>query len=296
VTVFEFVERERATDNVATMCRVLGVSTSGYYEWRNRPKSRRALEDEVLVEIIKRCHDESRQTYGYRRIRDDLVDDHAIPIGRGRVARLMRQEGIYGVTRRKFRRTTIRDERRRPAPDLVARRFHADEPDKVWCADITYVRTWTGWLFLAVVIDVFSRRVVGWSVATHMRAELVTMALRMAIGRRQPRDVVVHHSDQGSQYASREFERACRAAGIERSMGSVGDCFDNALAESFFATLECELLDRVPFRNRSEARFELHDYIEHFYNQKRRHSSLGNVSPVKFERRWRDQNDFGDAA
>jgi putative transposase len=296
VRVYEFVERERATENVATMCRVLGVSTSGYYEWRTRPKSRRTLEDEALTEVIKGCHDASRKTYGYRRIRADLVEDHGMAIGKGRVARLMREAGICGVTRRKFRRTTVRDDWAKPAPDLVARRFHAEEPDKVWCADITYVRTWTGWLFLAVVIDVFSRRVVGWSVAPHLRPQLVTTALWMAIGRRQPNDVVVHHSDQGGQYTSRDFEKACRAAGVERSMGASGDCFDNALAESFFATLECELLDRVPFRTQSEARFELHHYIEHFYNQRRRHSSLGNLSPVNFERRWRETNGLGDAA
>jgi putative transposase len=290
------VQANQADFPVAVMCRVLGVSTSGFYEWLTRPRCKRALEDEVLLEVIRRVHVESRDTDGYRRVRDELVDDYGMAIGYSRVARVMRQNGVVGLTRRRFRRTTIRDDRGRPAPDLVARKFSAEAPDRVWCADITYVRTWTGWLFLATVIDVFSRRVVGWSVATHMRAELVTTALQMALGRRQPNDVVVHHSDQGSQYTSYEFDKACRAAGIARSMGSVGDCFDNALAESFFATLECELLDRVPFRNRSEARFQLHDYIERFYNQQRRHSSLGNVSPVNFERRWHKSNGLGDAA
>jgi putative transposase len=290
------VERERATESVATMCRVLGVSTSGYYEWRTRPKSKRAIEDEVILEVIKRAYTESLDTYGYRKMRDELVEAYSITIGFSRTARIMRQNGIVGLTRRKFRRTTIRDESKRPAPDLLERDFAAAAPDKRWVADITYVRTWSGWLYLAVVLDLFSRRIVGWSIASHMRTDLVTHALRMAVARRQPSGVVIHHSDQGSQYVSHDFERACRKAGVARSMGSVGDCFDNAVAESFFATLECELLDRFPFKDRHEARIKIHNYIEHFYNRKRRHSTLGNVSPIEFERRWRERNDFGDAA
>jgi putative transposase len=281
---------------VRTMCRVLGVSTSGFYEWVLRPKSRRALEDEVLLEVIRRAYTDTRDSYGYRRMWDELKEEYGIEVGRDRVRRIMRANEIVGLIRRKFRRTTLRDEARRPAPDLIDRDFTATAPDERWVADITYVRTWSGWLYLAVVLDLFSRRVVGWSVAPHLRTELVTHALRMAVARRRPSGIVIHHSDQGSQYVSYDFEKACRAAGIVRSMGSTGDCFDNAAAESFFATLECELLDRVPFRNRNEARIEIHDYIECFYNQRRRHSSLGNVSPVNYERRWRESNNFGDAA
>lgn len=278
------------------MCRVLGVSTSGYYEWRSRPKSRRALEDEVILEAIKLAYKASRDTYGYRRMHTELVEEYGLGIGRDRTARIMRQNGIVGLTRRKFRRTTIRDESARPARDLLNRDFSATRPDERWVADITYVKTLTTDLYLAAITDLFSRRVVGWALASHMRAELVTTALKMAAARRRPTDVVIHHSDQGSQYVSYDFEKACRDVGVERSMGSVGDCFDNAIAESFFATFECELLDRVTLQNQRHAHFEIHDYIEHFYNATRRHSALGNVSPVNFERRWHDRNELGDAA
>lgn len=281
---------------VTTMCRVLGVSTSGFYEWCSRPKSPRALEDEVILEAIREAFTASRQTYGYRRMHSEVVETYGMQVGRDRVKRIMRRNGIVGLTRRKFRRTTIRDETARPAPDLLDRDFSATRPDLRWVADITYVKTLTVDLYLATISDLFSRRVVGWSLASHMRAELVTEALRIAIARRRPIDVVIHHSDQGGQYVSYDFERACRDAGVERSMGSVGDCFDNAVAESLFATFECELLDRIVLLNRRHAHFEIHSYIEHFYNATRRHSSLGNLSPANFERRWREQNDFGDAA
>ena len=294
--MFELIEANRAKHPVATMCRVLGVSTSGYYGWRTRPVSARALADEALVEEIRAVHVESRQTYGYRRVRAELVDGRGHAVGRARVARLMRSHGIVGLTRRKFCRTTRRDEAARPAPDLLERDFRATRPDERWVADITYVPTWAGFLFLAVVIDVFSRRVVGWSMSAHQRTELVTAALRMAVQRRRPVAVVVHHSDQGCQYTSFDFARACRAAGVTRSMGSVGDCFDNAMAESFFATLECELIDRSVFENRNDARMAIFDYIEVFYNMTRRHSSIGYLSPAEFERRWHAEAGLGEAA
>jgi putative transposase len=278
------------------MCRTLGVSTSGYYDWGTRPLSARALADEVLVEEIRLVHEQSRRTYGYRRVTAELVDGRGREVGRHRVARLMRQAGVQGVTRRRFCRTTRRDERARPAPDLLQRDFTATAPDRRWVADITYVPTWSGFLFLAVVIDVFSRRVVGWSMSSQQRTELVTAALSMAVRRRRPDGVVVHHSDQGCQYTSYDFAKACRAAGVERSMGSVGDCFDNAMAESFFATLECELLDRTTFECRNTARMAVFEFIEVFYNPWRRHSSIDNLCPAEFERRWREQNDLRDAA
>ena len=294
--MFEFVEANRASFPVAILCRTLGVSTSGYYDWRHRSPSRRALDDEVLTEEIRLVHGQSRQTYGYRRVTAELVDGRGRSVGRHRVARLMRRAGIVGVTRRRFCRTTRRDERARPAPDLLQRDFSAAGPDRRWVADITYVPTWSGLLFLAVVIDVFSRRVVGWSMSAHQRTELVTNALTMAVRRRRPAAVVVHHSDQGCQYTSYDFARACRAAGVERSMGSVGDCYDNALAESFFATLECELLDRAIFPNRNAARVAVFDFVERFYNPWRRHSSIGYISPAEFERRWQPRADACDAA
>jgi putative transposase len=269
------------------MCRVLSVSRSGYYGWRERPPSLREIDDEVMTEKIRRIHKDSRETYGYRRITSELVDAHGEQVGKHHVARLMRRAGICGLKRRKFCRTTKRDDRARPAPDLVNRDFTASAPDEKWVCDVTYVPTWAGFLFLAVVIDVFTRRVVGWSVSAFQDTRLVTHALEMALRRRRTVGSVIHHSDQGSTYTSHDFEKACRRAGVQRSMGSVADCFDNAMAESFFATLECELIDRSVFENRQQARRALFDYIERFYNPKRRHSSIGNLSPAAFERRWR---------
>jgi len=284
--VFEFIEANQAVHDVATMCRVLGASRSGYYGWRFRPPSPRALSDEALTEKIRLVHEQSRKTYGYRRITTELVEEHDEAVGPYRVARLMALSGIQGVTRRKFCRTTRRDEKARPAPDLLERDFSALSPDTRWVADITYVPTWAGFLFLAVVLDVFTRKVVGWSMSANQNTELVTGALKMAVARQRPKGVVVHHSDQGCQYTSYDFAKACRAANVERSMGSVGDCFDNAMAESFFATLECELIDRSVFENRNQARMAIFEYIEGFYNTWRRHSSIGNVCPVAFETRY----------
>jgi putative transposase len=266
------------------MCRILGVSPSGYYAWSQRPPSRRRIEDEKLTLMIKEWHARSRGTYGAPRILEDLREQGR-RVGCKRVARLMRAAGLRGVSRRKWITTTIRDKRVRPAEDLVHRKFVATAPDQLWVADITQIPTWAGVLYLAVVLDVFSRRAVGWAMATHMRTELVLDALDMAFGRRRPFNVV-HHSDQGCQYTSIAFGKRCREAGVRPSMGSVGDCFDNALAESFFATLECELLERNRFRSQAEARMAVFDFIEGFYNTHRRHSGLGKVSPLEFERRY----------
>jgi putative transposase len=266
------------------MCRILGVSPSGYYAWRFRAPSRRRIEDEKLTLMIKEWHVRSRGTYGSPRILEDLREQGR-RVGCKRVARLMRAAGLRGVSRRKWITTTIRDKRVRPAEDLVHRRFVATAPDQLWVADITQIPTWAGVLYLAVVLDVFSRRAVGWAMATHMRTELVLDALDMALGRRRPFNVV-HHSDQGCQYTSIAFGKRCQEAGVRPSMGSVGDCFDNAMAESFFATLECELLERMRFRSQADARMAVFDFIEGFYNTHRRHSSLGKVSPLEFERRY----------
>jgi putative transposase len=207
-----------------------------------------------------------------------------VHVGRKRVARLMRAAGLQGISRRKWHTTTIRDRDARPAPDLVERDFETEGPDRLWVADITYLPTWAGFLYLAVVLDAWSRRVVGWSMATHLRTELVLEALNMAVWQRQP-EGVIHHSDQGCQYTSIAFGRRCREAGVRPSMGSVGDCFDNALCESFFATLECELLDRQRFKTQVEARLAVFEFIEGFYNPQRRHSGIGYLSPMEYERR-----------
>ncbi len=272
----------RAVHSVATMCRVLGVSPSGYYAWRQRGPSQRQRTDEVLSVRLKALHQRSGGTYGAPRLHADLKDEQWC-IGRKRVARLMREAAIQGVSRRKGVFTTVRDERRRGEPDLVERDFSASAPDELYVADITYIPTWTGFLYLAIVLDVFSRRVVGWAMATHMKTELVLDALEMALWQRQPKDVI-HHSDQGCQYTSIAFGHRCREHGVRPSTGSVGDCFDNAMAESFFATLECELLDRRRFRNPTEARLEVFQFIEGWYNLHRRHSAIGQVSPVNYER------------
>lgn len=280
---FEFVEREKAHHAVARLCRVLGVSTSGYYAWRSRRPSARAREDAMLTEQIARIHRESRMTYGAPRIQAELAAD-GVCRGRKRVARLMRAAGIEGCHRRRTTRTTRREARALPATDRVGRQFVAAAPDRLWTADITYIPTWTGFLYLAVVLDVYSRRIVGWAMAEHLRTELVLSALEMALWNRRPAQGVVHHSDQGSQYTSVAFGQRCQTAGVLPSMGACGDCYDNAITESFFATLECELLLRATFRTHTQARTALFDYIEGFYNQHRRHSALGYVSPAAYER------------
>ncbi len=263
------------------MCQALDISESGFHAWRVRPPSRRARANDELLDRIRAIHQLSRGTYGAPRIQAELLDEGR-HVGRKRIARLMRNAGIVGVSKRKWCTTTVRDERVPPAPDLVQRRFQTDGPNKLWVADITYVPTGAGFLFLAVVLDVWSRRIVGWSMESHLRTELITRALDMAIGQRRP-DNVIHHSDQGCQYTSYAFGRRCREAGIRPSMGSVGDAYDNAMCESFFATLECELLDRRSFKNHTEGRMAVFEFIEGWYNPHRRHSALGYLSPARFE-------------
>jgi len=277
------VSENRANYPIAVMCRVLGVSPSGYYAWAARPASARAVKDAALIVEIRTAHTASKGTYGAPRLRIDLAEA-GIHVGRKRVARLMRTIGLAGVSRRKHIVTTVRDGARQ-APDLVDRNFTADQPNMLWVADITYIPTWAGFLYLAVVLDAFSRRIVGWSMATTLHTQVVLDALDMALWQRRPNGVI-HHSDQGSQYTSIEFGKRCRAAGVRPSMGSVGDAYDNAMAESFFATLECELLDRRRFKTQAEARMAVFEFIEGFYNPRRRHSSLGYLSPMTFERQF----------
>ncbi len=270
--------------SIAAMCRALEVSCSGFFAWITRQPSARARADALLAEQISRIHRESHGTYGAPRIHFELTA-RGVRVGRKRVARIMREKGLRGVSRRKWITTTVRDRSAAVAPDLVNRNFAAAGPNQLWVADITYVATWAGFLYVAVVLDAWSRRVVGWAFSLRLRVELVLGALEMAVRRRQPR-AVIHHSDRGSQYTAIAFGHRCRQAGVRPSMGSVGDAYDNAMCESFFATLECELIDRTTLRTPREAELAVFQFIEGWYNRRRRHSALGYDSPVEYETRY----------
>jgi putative transposase len=265
------------------MCRVLRVSPSGFYAWTRRKRSERARRDAELTAKIRGFHARSAGTYGAPRIHEDLREEARERVSRKRVARLMREAGLVGVSRRKGVKTTRRVADGQSAPDLVQRDFTATAPNQLWVADITYVPTWAGFLFLAIVLDAFSRRIVGWAMAPHLKTSLVLDALNMAITQRRPIGVILH-SDHGCQYTALAFGARCRELGVRPSMGTVGDAYDNALAESFFATLECELIDRHSWRAQTEARLAIFQYIEGWYNPHRRHSALGQRSPVTYER------------
>jgi putative transposase len=268
---------------VSTMARVLGVSRAGFYAWLSRPASEHAQADAALLKRIRTVHATARETYGSPRVHAELRaggEKH----GRKRIARLMREAGLVGASRRRHGPvTTRRDKDARPAPDLVDRKFTAEGPNQLWVADITFVPTAAGFLYLAVVLDAWSRKIIGWAMASHLRAELVVDALQMAVGQRRPKSDVIHHSDQGSQYTSLAFGARCKEAGVRPSMGSVGDAYDNAMCESFFATLECELLERRRFASQAEARVACFSFIEGFYNPVRLHSALGYRSPIGYE-------------
>ena len=265
------------------MCRVLGVSPSGFYAWRGRPLSQRARDDLKLSAQLEQAHKESRGTYGSPRLHAELTAE-GVSVGRKRVARLMRLAGLVGISPRKRVFTTVRDKGAQLSDDLVQRCFTATAPNQLWVADITYVPTWAGFLYLAVVLDAWSRRIVGWAMSTSLETQIVLDAMNMALWQRQPENVV-HHSDHGCQYTSIAFGLRCKEAGVRPSMGSVGDAYDNAMCESFFGTLECELLDRRRFRTQAEARIAVFDFIEGFYNPRRRHSALGYESPISYERK-----------
>ena len=289
MTRFAFVDQERALYDVTVLCRLLKVSRSGFYAWLTRPVSKRALADEVLTEQIRTAFTTNRSIYGAPRIHAELADLD-VHVGRKRIARLMRADGIVGCHRRKRSFSITRQNPKAPvAADLVDRQFIADRPDELWVADVTYVPTVQGWLYLACVTDVYSRLVVGWSMAAHRKSDLVCDAVQMAVHHRGGHvPGVIHHSDRGGEYSSHQLERELRRHGALASMGSVADCFDNALAESLFATLECELFDQQPggrFSTRREAKLAVFDYLETFYNPRRRHSALGQISPAQFEAR-----------
>ena len=266
------------------LCTTLGVSHSGYYDWQERAPSKRAQANMALTEQIKAAHAASDATYGMPRIRAELADRGVIA-SRKRIAHLMRAARLAGVSRRRaWCITTERNKRARPAPDLVNRQFVATDVNQLWVADMTYVPTWQGFVYLAVVTDVFSRKVVGWAFGEQMTADLVIAALNMALLTRKP-ESVIHHSDQGSQYTSLAFGQRCKAMGVRPSMGTVGDAYDNAMAESFFASLECELIDRRVWQTKTQARLDIFTWIEAWYNPRRRHSGVGQMSPNNFERK-----------
>ena len=283
MSLFGFIDAEKARFPISLLCRMVGVSKSGYYAWKARPSSKRSREDATLTERIVEVHQRSRETYGYPRVHAEL---HALEVrcGRRRVARLMRKAGLRGCMRGRKKRTTCRDPRATPAPDLVNRNFSATAPDRLWTADITYLKTDEGFLHLAFVLDVYSRRIVGWSMASHLRAELVVDALEMAVWRRKPAAGLVHHSDRGTQYTALSFGQRLEEAGIVPSMGRTGSALDNAISDTFVSTLKCELVHHHRrFPNREAARSAVFEYLEAFYNRRRLHSSLGYRSPEAYE-------------
>lgn len=280
---FRFIAEKAAQFPVSLLCQTMGVTRQGFYAWKGRAPSARARADLELGELIGRIHDETLGIYGAPRIHAELRLAHGIRVGRKRVARLMRERGIFGAHRRGGPHTTRRDPARPAAPDLVDRRFTRPEPDRLWVCDIKYVQTGQGYLFLAAVQDVFSRRIVGWSMREDLRTDLVLDALGMAVTQRGIHRDLVAHSDHGCQYTSLAYGTYAKTSGIALSMGSVGDPWDNAVAKTFFASLEKELLRRERFSTREAARMRLFWYIEGFYNTRRRHSGLGYLSPAQFE-------------
>ena len=277
------IERRRNRYPVRLMCRLLGVSASGYYAWRQRPESARAQRDRELLEKIRRVHQASKGVYGSPRVRAELVSE-GVSVGRHKVAQLMRSARLRGCPKRRYRATTHRDPSHPVARNLLKQDFSADGPNRRWAGDITYIPTRQGWLFLAVVMDLYSRRIVGWSMSRRSGRRLVVNALQMAVEARRPTGPLIHHSDRGGQYSSVDFRDELAKHGIDCSMSNTGNCYDNAVVESFFGLLKRERVIRVRYRNREQARADLFQYIEVFYNRKRRHGYLGNISPVDFER------------
>ena len=282
MSAFRLIDAEKANYPIAKLCRMFGVSKSGYYAWRSRPPSERSRQDAVLMEKIREIHSRSRQTYGCPRVHAELRS-LGVRCGRRRVARLMRAAELRGCMRGKKRRTTRRDPRAAPAPDLLRRNFVAGQPNKVWLADITYVPTREGFLYLAFILDTHSRKVVGWSMGSHMKTELVVDALEMAVWRRKPSAGLIHHTDRGSQYTAISFGKRLEEIGIVPSMGRTGTALDNAMAESFIATLKTELVHRRRFPDREVAKSAIFEYLEGFYNRCRLHSALSYRSPADYE-------------
>jgi putative transposase len=281
---FQFIDAEKAAYPVVFLCRVLDVSASGFYAWRRRPEPTRALSDAQLAVEIAAEHKRSRGIYGSPRVHLELRA-RGVRVGRKRVERLMRKNGIKGRQKRRFRRTTDSKHAQPIAPNVLDRNFDPKRPNEAWAGDVTYIATAEGWLYLAVLLDLFSRRVVGWAISDTNDRVLALEALNQALRSRHPRRGLVHHSDRGSPYASDEYRAALADAGVVASMSRTGDCWDNAVAESFFATLRAEHLDHERYGTRTEATMSIGDYIEGFYNPQRRHSHVGNISPIEFELR-----------
>ena len=279
---YEFIRNHCKEYKIVRLCEVLEVSTSGYYDWLDKPESARSVKNRQLVEKIKHYHQRSRELYGSPKIYRDLVDEGE-KCSVNRVARLMKVANIKSKMSRKFVVTTNSKNTLQPAPDLVQRRFKVDEPDKTWVSDTTFIATREGWLYLAVIIDLFSRQVIGWAMSTKNNTPLVQDALTMAIWRRGKVNNVIVHSDQGSTYASSDYQKQLHDNQLRCSMSRKGECLDNAVAESFFGTLKNELVYHEDFRTRSQARQSIFEYIEVFYNRKRKHAFLNYLTPVEYE-------------
>lgn len=280
--LFGLIDAEKANYSISLLCRVLWVSRSGYYDWKDRPLSKRARENAALIEKIREIHERSRRIYGYPRVHAELRA-LGVRCSRKRVARLMRKASLQGCRRGRKKHTTRRDVNAIPAPDLLKRSFTAESPDSIWTADITYIHTQEGFLYLAFILDVYSRKIVGWSMASHLRTELVVDALEMALWKRKPGAGLIHHTDRGAQYTALSFGEKLKGAGLVPSMGRTGSALDNAISESFVASLKTELIDRSSFPTRDAAKVSIFEFIEGFYNRVRRHSSLGYLSPSAYE-------------
>lgn len=289
MTAYRFIDTEKANYRVTRLCSALSVSRSAYYAWTADRRRCRGTGDAALLVGIRAIHARSRGTYGRPRVYAELLAA-GHEVGQRRVGRVMREHGIQGVPRRRFRVTTDSDHSDAIAPNVLDRQFTTNAPNEAWVADITYVQVGSSWLYVAVVIDLFSRKVVGWDAAPHLRTDLCLSALRSAIATRQPEPGLLHHSDRGCQYASERYRGVLTEHGIECSMSRTANCWDNAVAESFFGKLKTELVHRRAFTSHADARDALGDYINGFYNAERRHRTLGQLSPVAFERLWHQAN------
>jgi putative transposase len=279
------MEACREAFSVRRMCNLLEVSASGYYAWRERPPSQRAKANDALVKEIQAIHDQSHQTYGSPRVHAELVN-RGFRVGKNRVARLMQAENIQSQRKKKRQGTTDSRHNYPIAPNLLQQNFQAVIPNEKWLSDITYIPTAEGWLYLAAILDLFSRKIVGWAMEDHLESELVELAFQMAVHNRQKVSGLLHHSDRGSQYAGAAYQALIQAHRVTPSMSRTGNCYDNAPMESFFSTLKCERVDGSNYQTRAEARTDIFAYIEGFYNRNRLHSSLGYLSPEEFERRF----------
>jgi putative transposase len=284
---YQFIEQHRAEYEVSLMCELLQVSRSGYYAWRKRPVSAREMANQQLLEQIERAYEASGGRYGSPRVYADIKDE--IPCSLNRVARLMQQHGIRGKQTKRYKKTTQQNEKHAYAPNLLDQNFTASRPGEKWCSDITYVWTAAGWLYLAIVIDLYTRCIVGWAMADRMTTQLVKKAFQMAWRQSRPADGLLFHSDRGSQYTSDAFQRLLQAHRVCVSMSGTGNCYDNAVAESFFSTLKSELIYQTSYLTREEAITDIFFYIEGFYNRQRRHSALGYLSPLAYEAKYEQE-------